>query len=383
MTTFNKKIIEVRKLIKKSLNPIMFFDCDADGCTSYFQLKKAFPKINGFYMRKENQVDLLDLVKEENDLIIIFDIPFLTKEFFEKSKNKKIIWADHHLTNDLELIKKYNIVHLNPTNYDLTDDRPSSFLAYKVANLKENLPIAAIGIVSDFFVLDILIDLYKFDKKSFNFLFQIEDKKREELFKFLKKYKFNNEKQRSKREYWIKYLTYECSFIDFKNLFDLMFKLNDKDDSKIISKAIKLLENISILDMKSNIASGKGYLFEDFSNMKKKYKIILKKTLEKQKDEEFVLFEYRGKSSFTRQIAEELTYRFSNFKVIGVIFKTIGKDYYAGSFRGNNFDVNQLVSNSIKGLEGNGGGHKFAAGCRINKNDYEIFKKRIEKVFKH
>jgi len=377
-----KRVLEIRNLIKNSKKPVMFFDTDADGCTSYFQLKKAFPKIRGFYMRKENQVDLLNNLEANTDLIIIFDIPFLTEDFFEASKNIPIIWADHHLTNSYELIKKYDVMHLNPLNYDENDNRPSSYLAYLVSNLKKNLPLACLGSVSDFFVLDILIDLYESDEKSFNLLFKIDDERRLELFDFLKKYKFNDESQREKREFWIKYLTYECNFIDFKNLFDLMFKLGSKDGDEVISNSIKLLQTMSLLDMRANISAGKGLLFEDFVLMKKKYKKILKKTLEKQKDEEFVLFEYKGKSSFTRQIAEELSYRFYKFKVIGVIFKTLGKDYYTGSFRGNNFDVNTLVSNSVKGLDGNGGGHKFAAGCRVHKKDYPIFKERILENFK-
>ncbi len=381
LSEFDQKVLKIRNLIKKSTNPIIFFDIDADGCTSYFQLKKKFPKIEGYFMKKENQLECAELIKKKHDLIIIFDIPFLCEEFFINIKNKKIIWVDHHLTNSKELIKKYNIIHLNPLEFDKNDERPSCFFAYKIANSKENLPLACLGSVSDFFILDILIDLYKFDKKSFNILFKITDKKREELFKFIKKYKFNNEKVRKERENWIRYLTYECEFIDFKNLFDLMFKLEDKNKENLILKAIKMLEKMSLFEIKSNLNSEKGFLFEDYAKMKKKYKIIFKKAL-KCIDKKLIIFEYSGKISFTRQIAEELTYRFKKYKVIFVLFKKTEKEFHSGSFRGNQFNVNDLILNSLKNLNGNGGGHKYAAGLRIHKEDYEKFKEKIEKNVK-
>lgn len=380
--SLNKRIISIRNEILKSKNPILFFDTDADGTTSYFQLKNAFPNLKGFYMKKEGQDKMLELIEEKNDLIIFFDIPFLDENLIRGIKDKKIIWADHHLSNSLELIKKYKIIHLNPLNYDKTDNRPSSYLAYKVANLKKNLPLAVLGSVSDFFILNIIIELYEFDQKIFKLLFKICDEKRLELFDFLKKYKFNDINQNKTKEYWIRYLTYECGFIEFKNLFDLLFKLEKVDGDDSILKSINLIEKMSIFDLKVNMAAGKGFLFEDLYLMNKKYKKIINKILKKKNIEnEFILFEYSGKNSFTRQIAEELTYKFKDFKVIAIIFMKIGKDSYSGSFRGNNYDVNSLVVNSIEGLNGNGGGHKFAAGCLVPKENYSVFKKRILEEF--
>ena len=77
------KIYKIRNLIKNSKYPIMFFDCDTDGGTSYLQLKKVFPQIVGFPMNKdlEKHKRLVEKVSEKTDLIIVFDVPFFLMKF--------------------------------------------------------------------------------------------------------------------------------------------------------------------------------------------------------------------------------------------------------------------------------------------------------------
>ena len=48
----------------------------------------------------------------------------------------------------------------------------------------------------------------------------------------------------------------------------------------------------------------------------------------------------------------------------------------------NPYDVNKMLTTSLKGLNGKGGGHKLASGAIVNKSDFEIFKKRIEDYVK-
>ncbi len=375
------KIYRIRNLIKNSKHPIMFFDCDTDGGTSYLQLKKVFPQIVGYPMNKdlEKHKRLVEKVSEKTDLIIVFDVPFFFDEILEVLKEKKIVWVDHHLGNSSEQVKKYKIVHLNPLDFDLNDNRPSSYWAFRVANSKENLFLASLGSVSDFFLLDIIIKFYNHDKKSFNSLFNIEDKKREELFKFIKTHKFNDKRSKEKREYWIRYLTYECKLIDFKNLFDLMYKLKEEED---IFRALKMISKMDAFELRANINNGKGLLFEEYFEMMKKYKVVLEKAILENKDnEKMIYFEYGGRGSFTKTISEELCYKFPKHRVVMIVFKKDKSDYYSMSFRGNNFDVNALVIISLIGLEGNGGGHKFSAGAIVKIKDFDEFKKRVfEKI---
>lgn len=373
------RIYKIRNLIKNSKHPIMFFDSDTDGGTSYLQLKHVFPQIVGFPMNKdlEKHKLLVEKVSEKTDLIIVFDVPFFFDEILELLKGKKIVWVDHHIGNSSEQIKKYKITHFNPLDFDLNDNRPSSYWAYKVANSKDNLFYVTLGSVSDFFLLDVIKKFHDRDKRNFNALFKIDDQKKKELFEFLKKYNFNDKKRKEKREYWIRYLTYECLLIDFKNLFDLMYKLKDE---KNVLAAIKIVSKLNAFDLRVNINNGEGLLFEEYKEMMKKYKILLEKAIFENKDnDKFIYFEYGGKASFTKTISEELCFKFEKHRVVMIVFKKDNSDFYSMSFRGNNFDVNELVRDSLKGLEGNGGGHMFSAGAVVKKKNFDEFKMRVLK----
>lgn len=377
--SLNEKIKEFRDEIKKSKKPIMFYDTDTDGVTSYLQLKNKFKKIKGFPLPKDFivQEKIVKNITSENDLIIIFDIPLLSEKFIKMTKGKRILWADHHITKNKILAKKYNINYLNPLDYDTNDNRPCTYISYLIADIKKNLPLIALGSIADFFLLDILPQLYSYKKKEFNALLEIDETKRKELFKFIKEYSFNDPKSSDERNNWIRYLTYDAKAIEIKNLIDFLFKLENDEDTIL---AIKKLENITLQEIKSLINAEKGFPYEEYSNLKKKYKDILKKALEQKHDENLFLFEYSGKKSYTKTISEEICYRFQKTKVIAISFTKNNSQSYSCSFRGNKYNVNKLVTKALEGLNGRGGGHPFAAGVRIDKNDYTKFKEKVKQL---
>lgn len=370
----NEKIAQIREKISNAKKPLMLFDSDTDGSTSYLQLKNVFKNITGFPLNKEfeKQKKLIEQIHFEYDLVIIFDLPYLHDEFLDLFENIEIIWVDHHPTNSKEQIKKYKITHFNPLDYDLNDNRPACFWSYKIADNLDNLWLIALGSVADFFLLDILVDFYNFDKSRFNQLFKISDEKREQLFKFILDYEFNNEHTRKIREDWIEELTYGCGISEMKNFFDFIYRLDTFEE---VNSAFREIEKLDLIELKTQISAGAG-IFEDYSSMTSKYKKILKKALEKE-EKDFYFYEYIGKTSFAKTLSEEIKYRFKNSKVVGVCFKKKGGNIYTGSFRSNSYTVNKLLEDATKGLDGRGGGHPFAAGCVISANDYEIFKKRI------
>lgn len=377
--SLNDKIKEFRNEIKKSKKPIMFFDTDTDGVTSYLQLKNKYKKLIGYPMPKEfeYQKKIANNILLENDLVIIFDVALLSEDFIKMAKDKKIIWADHHITQNDKLAKKYNINYLNPLDFNKNDNRPCTYLAYLIAKTKKNLPLVTLGSISDFFLLDIIPQLYKYNKKEFNALLKLDDEKRKELFKFIKKHSFNDEESADERNNWIRYLTYDAKVIDIKNLIDFFFKLKNDED---IQLAIKKMENIDLQEIKGNINSEKGFPYEEYAQLMKKYREILKKALAQKHDGNLFLFEYSGKKSYTKTISEEICYRFQNTKVIAICFTKNNSLTYSCSFRGNNYNVNNLVNKALEGLDGRGGGHPFAAGVRINKDNYETFKEKIKQL---
>ena len=279
------QIKKIREVIENSKNPVMFFDCDTDGATSYLQLKNVFSKIKGFPMLKDfkKQKELVaNNLNQEVDLLIIFDIPYLLDDFLKlvriTNPNCKIAWVDHHPTNSKELIDKYNILHLNPLNYDKNDNRAASYLSYLISGkIEKNLEFAVLGSVADFYLLDIIKELEYSNKRTFKILFpNLDNSKKEELFDFIDKYKFNDKRVMKQREYWIRYLTYGAGLIKLKNFFDFLFKFKEDGDTL---RAFKYIEKLSLFNLNIEINANKEFLFENYSNLMKKYSPILDKAI--------------------------------------------------------------------------------------------------------
>lgn len=378
----NRRISKIRKAIENSKKPIVFFDTDTDGSCSFLQLKKTFDSISDaspFGKSIQSQNRALECLRDEHDLIIFFDIPYISDEIFDKIKGKNIVWVDHHTTENKEKILEFeNILYLNPLDYDKKDHRCSSYWAYRICRRKENLYYAAMASVSDFYLLDVLIDFYYYDKSAFNLLFRISDEKRRELFKFIKSHRFSDENTQKQRAHWIQYLSYDCGLIDYKSFFDLLYKLDEIDPMKVL----KRIEKMTPQDLRTELSAGKSNGFEEFAKVQESYKKYIKKALEENREStEFIHFHHTGKMSFNRQISEELGYRLKNWKVIFSSYKKDSKDFYSCSFRGNNYDVRSLLLSSLDGLDGQGGGHEFSAGAIVKEKDYKEFKKRVYEKF--
>ncbi len=372
---FNLRVEEIRNLILNAKNPVMFFDTDTDGSTSYLQVKRNFKHIIGYPMDKDikRQKSLIyNYINSDTDLVLIFDVPFLYDEFLEKIKDKKIIWVDHHPTNLESQIKKFDIIHLNPLNYDKNDNRPTCFLANEIAGKWNNLDLLGLGAVSDFFLLDNLSKLYLKDKFAFNLIFNgIDDTIRRDIFSFIQKYKFNDKRVNKQREEYIRYLSYGTNLKNIKNFFDFICKFEEEGQS---IKAFRTIENMQFKDLISSINSGSSFPFKEFSDKMKEYKIELKKA-ENFGEKEIFFYEYEGKQSFAKTMSEELNFKFNKSKIVCVSFRKFGKDWHSLSIRSRSIPINDIVSESLRGLEGRGGGHPMAAGAAVNKKDFLKFKK--------
>ncbi len=394
MDKINKILETIRNKIQKSSKPLMFFDVDTDGSTSYLQLKRVFKKIKGFPLDKDfkKQKKLLNLIEDFSkfDLILVFDIPFLSRDLLSEFYNElgfkgEMIWVDHHPGNDENLIKEFNIFHFNPLNFNEKDNRAASYFAHLISDSLDNLDLVSLGTVSDFFLLDILIDFYNYDKFKFKLLFKIKEEKLKEIFDFISKNKFNDDKVREEREDIIRFLSYESGMGKYKNFFDFICKLENIEDSV---KAFRIIEKLSMEDLIAEINAGKSFPFNEYLEISKQYNERLNKVLTElngtnNPEINLYCYDYIGKISFAKTLAEELNYKLSNSKVVCVCFKKFGKEWYSCSIRGKGVIVNEIVFESLQGLNGRGGGHPFAAGVSINAKDYSKFKARLRKKFEN
>jgi single-stranded DNA-specific DHH superfamily exonuclease len=380
ITNSTKNKIEILKeLINNSKNAIMFFDTDTDGSNSYIMLKKEFPQIKkGYPLSKEEdlQKEACKKITEKVDLILFFDTPRLIEDFFENSNNKNIIWVDHHVPRNQNLLEKYkNITFLNPLDFDKKDHRCSAYWAWKISGeKKEDLFYLVMAFISDFYLLPEIIDLYNFSINDFNLLFpKLDENKRNQIFDFIINSDFRDDEPSNKKEEYIKYLTYETSIIDFKYFFDLIFKIEKENAIKTIKFVLKLTP----IEFKLEIENPKSIYFEEYYKIVLELRKIIKK-IDKIQENDFIYFHHKnGSFSFNRQISEYLSYK----RKATLIMSSYQKDtsnYISCSLRSKKIDLNNLIDKSIKNLEGQGGGHKFAAGCIISKKDFPVFLKNIK-----
>jgi hypothetical protein len=374
---FKDKILEFESEIENSKNPFMFYDTDADGSLSYIQLKKRWDKINGMaldkaYSKIKKEIEDVDFSK--HDLIIFFDIPFIEKDLLEKLKGKKIIWADHHLFKDRFLLEEYNINYLNPLDFDEKDNRPSCFIAYLISRNIQNLPFVTLGSVCDFFLLNVILKLYEYNKEEFKVIFpKLEDKKRKEIFDFILKYDFRDENFSNKRGEYINYLSYFGGLIELKYFFDFLYK---KEDYSLRKRVIeKVFKYNSLKELKIDLNSQKEKDFEFYYEYKEDFEKIYDDFRKKAKIDKFCFYEYIYQESYTRQISEKAMAENPNIQVLGICFKKPDKPFRSCSFRSRKIILNEFLTNIMKKYDGFGGGHKFACGLNISEKDYYYFKK--------
>jgi single-stranded DNA-specific DHH superfamily exonuclease len=383
MNNFYKKINEVKKNLNESKNILILFDTDTDGFTSYIQIKKYWKNSVGFpfFRDKKKQKRILEELKEYDfDTLLILDVPYLEEEFLSNFKNNKIIWVDHHPSNSKEIINNYNILNLNPLNFNKKDNRATSYISYLITD-KKFIDWAVLGSVADFFLLDVISQLYKEDKKKFKLIFpNVKKCEVEEIIDFIKKYNFHDKRVSKKRASYIRLLTYKAGLINLKNFFDFLFRINDFNE---IIKIIRKVEKLELEDLIQLLESEKEKDFEFYSLMKKEYKVIFEKAvkdLEKNKNKVF-LWDYISKYSFTKTLSEELLYLY-NKEIIGICHKKPNKDWYSCSFRSAKFKINEIISETVKKFnEAKGGGHPLACGANLKEKDYYKFKIKLYNQF--
>ena len=380
---FDESIVSARKMIESSKNPIVFFDKDSDGSMSFIQLRKTFDQIKvGFPLGKEDesQFEGRDQIFDDVDLIIFFDTPYVKSELFDVIKDRPVLWVDHHKKyNEKILANNKNIFFLNPLDFDSKDSRCSAFMAYLICNQKENLKYCVLGSVGDFYLLDVIPQLYDYDKEAFNSLFKIDEKTRKKLFKFINDYSFLDNSVYDERRDWIQRLWYDCDFILFKFFFDVVYKL---DDAKIAMRALKQIEKMRLAEFRLELNEGKTGIFEKFSQIFEEYKLVYAKIAKKTKNSQLVHIEHNNTLiSYNRQLSEEFAYRLKKTDVIFSSYYKDDRDIVSGSIRSRKSDVAALIAMALKGLEGQGGGHVNSAGFIVKKKDFETFKSRIFSKF--
>jgi single-stranded DNA-specific DHH superfamily exonuclease len=343
-----KQIKEIKNHLDKAQNPLFFFDNDPDGLCSFLLLQryigrgkgvaiKSFPELTAEYIRK---------VKELNtDYIFILDKPVISEEFFKEIKqiNIPLVWIDHHEINKKNIPEF--VYYYNPLFNEPKTNEPVTALCYQVSQKKEDLWIAVVGCISDYF-----------------------------LPSFYSKFKKN----------------YPDLIIDSEDLLDIYYNSQLGKIGKIFSFALKdritnvvnmlrfLIKAKSPYEVLEETSKNKT-MHKRFNEINSKYNKLIKKAKECANNfDKMLFFQYGGDMSISADLSNGLMHLFPE-KIVVVVYVTGIKANI--SVRGEK--IREIVLKAIKNLEGaRGGGHENAVGAQVKIEDLEKFRENLEKLIK-
>jgi len=339
------KLQEIREHLETSQNPLFFFDNDVDGLCAFLILRRAigrgkgiaiksFPDLKGQYLRK---------VEELNpDAIFILDKAELSKEFAEgvEEKGIPIIWIDHHKTKTPKEI-------INKTSYynSFPEAEPTTYIAQKVFNKKEDLWLAMIGCIGDVYMPDFVEEFKKTSPELINSKLSAFDALHSSgIGKIVRMLNFGLMDSITHVVNLIKYL------FKAKNIYDI---LEENQYTKQLHKRYSELN--------------------EFYN-----KQVNKAEANFDKNSPIIFFSYAGNTSMSSEISNKLYYNHQN-KLVIVAFKRSEKANI--SIRGKN--ALEITKKAIEDIEGaTGGGHIEATGAMVPIDDFEKFKENIYSLTK-
>ncbi len=342
----SQQIKEIKEHLEKAQNPLFFFDNDNDGLCSFLLLRrfigrgrgvaiKSFPNLNISYYRKVNEL--------KPDYIFILDKPVVSDEFIEKANqdNIPVVWIEHHM---VEKSEDREIYYYNPYLNDKTTE-PTSYLCYKVASRKEDVWLAMIGCISDCYVPDFYSEF---------------EEKYPELGKKNPKSAFD--------------LLYDSEIGRIARILDFSLKDTTTNVVNMLRFMMKVKGPIGILEENSKTRQ----ILRRYEQINSKYQALMEKARELRKGK-MIYFQYGGQFSLSGNLANQLSYEFPD-KVVVVVY--VKEDVANISMRGSG-DVRKLMLEAIKGFDGaTGGGHEHATGAKMNVDDLDEFRERVEGLIK-
>ncbi|HLC72864.1 MAG TPA: DHH family phosphoesterase [Candidatus Nanoarchaeia archaeon] len=335
-----QQIQEIRDALEQSKNPLIFFDDDTDGLTSFLLLYRKYKKGHGVPVKApqtEENLYLRKIQAYDPDLVVVLDRPVLVQSLLNKIQ-VPIIWIDHH-----EPLERQGVKYYNPMVLTKGDNRPTSYWCYQVA--QQDLWIAMVGIISDWYIPEFV--------KNF------------EYKELLGKAKTPPE------------VLFETEFGRLIKVFNFSLKGRMPDIKKQIAALMKIDNPMEILQQSS--PKGK-FIYRHYEKINQYYEEILLDALHtKGKDNVFVFTYPSTQHSFTGTLSNELLHRREE-KVLIIAREKDGEMRI--SLRGKETVILPIVKKALEKVHGSGGGHEMACGANVRKEKFQIFVEEIRKLLK-
>ncbi len=335
------QVQQIRDELTHCKRPLFFFDDDPDGLCSFLLLYRLKKEGKGFIVKTAPKIDesfIRHVTDYGPDKVFILDIAVVEQEFIDGC-GVPVIWIDHHGP-----YPRSNVKYFNPrTNGGSV---PTTYMAYQVA--AQDIWIAAIGCVADWHIPDFLAE---FKNKYQDLL----DKECTEVGDIIYTTKLGE-------------IIRACSFIL-------------KGKSTNVTKSIKIMTRLtSPYELLTPETPEGKFLHKRVEELRIPFMELRTQILKKiqQTNDAVAVFTYTDDStSFTSDLANEMTYRFPT-KV--VIVGRIKNEEVKCSIRATQKVLPPLVEKALVGLHGFGGGHEYACGLNIRKDEFDEFVRRFKEM---
>lgn len=341
-----KQITEIREHLSRAQNPVFFFDNDQDGLCSFLLLQRfvgrgkgvavrSFPEMDTGYFRRARELGA--------DYIFILDKAVVAGSFFEEVEkfNIPVVMIDHHETQ-CKIPKFVN--YFNPFIRDGKQEAVS-FYCWQVTQRKDDLWLAVIGCVSDYFVPNFYTEF----RKQYPDLAVDADKPFE--------------------------IYYNSQIGKIAQIFGAGLKDTTTNVVRMLKFLMKVKSPYEVLDEENK----KHSFYKRFEEIDRKIRKLVAKAVEENRNSDVVFFRYGGDMSISSDLANRLRHYFERDKPVVVGYEGQGKINV--SIRGEK--IRDRVLKVLENFEGaSGGGHENAIGVRIRTEDWERFVEELGKVLK-
>ena len=342
-----EQLEHVRKALDESARPLFLFDDDPDGLSSFLLLYRYKGDGKGVIVKNSPELKqdhfIVAINEYHADLVLILDKPLVSQDFLDQIK-VPVYWIDHHAP-----LARSKVTYLNPRLEDDKDNRPTSYWAWQIvkASRPQDLWIAGVGVVSDWFIPDFRAEL----QEKYPDLLPDKIKRPEQAL-----------------------------FATKIGILARVFAFNLKGSTKDMLASAKVLTRIKEPgEILHQTTSQGNFLFKKYMAVKKEYDSILH-TIKPTKDK-VLLYRYNvDNTAFTANLSNELLFKYPR-KVI--LIARLHQGSYKCSLRGDarySKPINAALEQSLVGIRGYGGGHPYACGASIEQDDFEKFLDQFRKA---
>ncbi len=344
-----KKCEELKAELDSCGRPFFLFDDDPDGFTSFLLLYRYKREGKGIPVKSSSvNTKFIEAIKRyEPDKIFILDVPVVDEAFVEAMEKMKlpIVWLDHHAPPSKDMQQR--ISYFSPKLEDEKDSSSTAINAYAVVKEPKDIWIAMIGAVGDW---------------------QIPPYKDE----FCKAYPELMDTTINKPEVAL----FGTELGKLVKLVSFMLK----GTTNQVMKCVKIMTRIENPDEILKQTSSRGaFLMKHSSKVQEKYDALYKEASDsiKEQKEKVAVFAYPDqKTSFTKEISNELLYNFPE-KILMIAREKSGEMKI--SLRSAGKPIIGSLKKALAGVQGYGGGHDHACGACVKKRDFETFIEQFRK----